>query len=1036
MFVARRWALVALFLLHTSKLKHGWWYRHRSSSPGFVVAAWRNYPERTSGRRTSFLSSKWLSVDKAFPNFAKDKDNSDANSDCAVPSSRESNRAQRVLQQLRGGAYYADFVDTDGYYSEPPLSSSWPPESRTDAVTKITSNTTNETVAYNVSDCDDANNNTALTHDDLVLNKPVDDVALADLEERPEQATERGGNENDDNDMERSVHSTTTLNSATDSNRHDDNGDDAIPNGYNAESNDTNKNNTPFVFAPTVVATTMVEDETSTLDVIEGETALAMSAAALLLVDAAVVVENVDSETIERNKDHSEYDPDGVPVLDTNLELMLMQPSLGAVHTTVNRTVVESDDDGKTDVGGATMASEPTMSDSESPVLNEEEEIVTLAHDDPVPQYEEKLDSTIGKEDEDDTDPVVVPLEPDSAAAQDYDHDTDPVGVPLEEADKDDDDDTDPVTVSLEEPGKDNGDDTDPVVVPLEEPDLAAKSDDEELGLGDNAGSSRCDGDNVDASSSSTAFMEQARQWRARGKRYHDQGNFGRAAATFGRAATTLMPLLQDDEMEYGVSSTGSKPGHDTDEPCNEFESKPTTYSSEDDATVSPSPLDVEIVSERLVEYCTLRLHQALCALKAHDYDMAVTATSAVIETTSGGANSDGRTMPVVPAPLRARALYRRAKARLGLLEQAQAMDHDGVETLAQSRNDTVNGESGNVEDSDGSENATTSADPNDSADTPPRRPTEDETSLSALALSDARAAAFLGDGKAVELYGKLLRSTSGNGGSSILNDALGASKDSLSSTSSSSSSSSSWPSTASSQSLLQQLLASTSADTASKPSQTGKGDMGSFSPTSLLSSVLLGSAKKSQGNHRRHRSSGDNGGMVKSLWNMAVQRLDDPAMQETICSYLQGTSETQLLQWSSLAGLPLQVTQAQRLVQFCHSVSPKGLTRTMGHVKRVVYVVQLVRALGRVLHKYRTWIVLWILLWWIKSAIMRPLPVRSGPRALAAGVAATGAAVLATASEATATAALPPQSPSPTNVDKPVVGTAKGGGPILNRIR
>jgi hypothetical protein len=210
---------------------------------------------------------------------------------------------------------------------------------------------------------------------------------------------------------------------------------------------------------------------------------------------------------------------------------------------------------------------------------------------------------------------------------------------------------------------------------------------------------------------------------------------------------------------------------------------------------------------------------------------------------------------------------------------------------------------------------------------------------------------------------------------------------------------------------------------------------MNSFSPTSLLSSMLLGSTKKNKGNHRRHRSSGDNGGMVKSLWNMAVQRLDDPAMQETICSYLQSTSETQLLQWSSLAGLPLQATHAQRLVQFCQSVTPKLLTRTMNNVKRVAYVVQLVRAIGRVLHKYRTWIVLWILLWWIKSAILRPLPVRSGPRAVAAGVAATGAAVLATASDATTTA-LPPQSPSPTNVDKPVVGTAKGGGPILNRIR
>jgi tetratricopeptide (TPR) repeat protein len=340
------------------------------------------------------------------------------------------------------------------------------------------------------------------------------------------------------------------------------------------------------------------------------------------------------------------------------------------------------------------------------------------------------------------------------------------------------------------------------------------------------------------------AILEQASVLRLTGKDLHDQGNFDEAAVSFCAAANLLTPLL---------------------------------------TAASIADADDEDLTE---EFATCRLHEALCRLKAAQYEQAASACSEVL-----GLQNDS----VAPA-LRARAFHRRAKAQLELGDAAAA-------------------------------------------------------------LQDARSASFLGDRKAVALYGKLMRESSPGSSASIMSQAGSTSNaDNLSASSA----------------LLESLMNKSSGGS---PSGSMGGSSGGlpFSPLSLLNMGQAAGGAGGQGN------------LAKSVLLSLSKRIEDESTQDTICQYLQGTSGPQLQQMASMAGMQLQQSHATKLASICNSVTPKTIRRTVKMTKRVVYAVQLIRKILKTIAKYRNILVLIVLLAWIKSAYLRPIPInkRAAKRAL-----------------------------------------------------
>ncbi len=224
------------------------------------------------------------------------------------------------------------------------------------------------------------------------------------------------------------------------------------------------------------------------------------------------------------------------------------------------------------------------------------------------------------------------------------------------------------------------------------------------------------------------------------------------------------------------------------------------------------------------------------------------------------------------------------------------------------------------------------------------RAKAELELGDTAAALQDARSAAFLGDSKAVALYGKLMRESST--GSSETLDISG------------------------SNALLESLLKKSSNDIPASP----MGDMKDIFTSSLLSN-MMGSGSNKEGGA---------GSLAKSVLSSLSKRLDKDETQEQICSVLQNTSGPQIRQMASMAGFPLDDYQAAKLAEVCKGVTPKLLRRLLRTSKILIYAGRVMQKVLALLSKYRTVIMILFIAAWAKSAILRPLPVSRRARKLA----------------------------------------------------
>jgi hypothetical protein len=426
---------------------------------------------------------------------------------------------------------------------------------------------------------------------------------------------------------------------------------------------------------------------------------------------------------------------------------------------------------------------------------------------------------------------------------------------------------------------------------------------------------------------------------RASGKMLHDSGKLNDAAVAFREAA-----LLLDETILLAaeLSMDGT---------------------AEDDATSSLSDISTtnNELSSIAVERATCRLHEALCLLKDGRPDECIAACTDVLQDgatviipplshdkkdyedlkqseieitanpfsgvkgsfkASHAKRSPQQMSVILPSQIRARAHHRRAKARLAL------RDLDG-------------------------------------------------------AFEDARCAAFLGDRNAVQFYGRLMREGSGvadsrecgglvssPGGSSFSGLA-----ESLSLGGGEKSTSPEAMANVFSSSLLNSL---TSRVTSSSSKSNSRRDESFFN--SLMFNMLAQPSSGSEGElgrRRRVKKSKKGGsskdGSAKSLLNSIIKGIEDEGTQRSICSYLHSTSTQQVTQYASLVGMPMKEDTARRLVEIAHGVTPHGIRKSFSYIKVGYFIFNTLRKTLKLINNYKPFIVLIVLLYWFRSAIVEP---------------------------------------------------------------
>ena len=108
----------------------------------------------------------------------------------------------------------------------------------------------------------------------------------------------------------------------------------------------------------------------------------------------------------------------------------------------------------------------------------------------------------------------------------------------------------------------------------------------------------------------------------------------------------------------------------------------------------------------------------------------------------------------------------------------------------------------------------------------------------------------------------------------------------------------------------------------------------------------------------RRGRKKGKNGNgvdsLAKSILSSLMKRIEDEDTQKTICKYLHSTNTQQVMQYSTMAGVPMTETSASRLVKLANGVTPKGISKSISNVKRGISIIKTVRKVFKVIEKYK----------------------------------------------------------------------------------
>ena len=115
---------------------------------------------------------------------------------------------------------------------------------------------------------------------------------------------------------------------------------------------------------------------------------------------------------------------------------------------------------------------------------------------------------------------------------------------------------------------------------------------------------------------------------------------------------------------------------------------------------------------------------------------------------------------------------------------------------------------------------------------------------------------------------------------------------------------------------------------------------------------------------------------MAKSLLLSLTSRIKDESNQRTISTYLRGLDVTQLMGLSSMAGVPLNRSSANEIVKIANGFTPWQIRKYVWRMKRVVTMGGTLRKALKVLSKYKHLLILFVMIYWIKSAILQPVVV------------------------------------------------------------
>jgi hypothetical protein len=275
-------------------------------------------------------------------------------------------------------------------------------------------------------------------------------------------------------------------------------------------------------------------------------------------------------------------------------------------------------------------------------------------------------------------------------------------------------------------------------------------------------------------------------------------------------------------------------------------------------------------------------------------------------------------------------------------------------------------------------------------------------------AYEDARSAAFLGDRNAVQFYGRLMRegssvaalgacedsapfpgelsffgllerSSSRSGERSYFQDVVGVSKG-MSVTASENhrpfmSSSGAGLSSDFSSSLLNSLL---SGGTRSGSRSSSSGGKTFF--RGLLVDLLAQPSSGSEDEHGRRRRDNESNkrssrkdGLAKSVFFSLMKGIEDESTQRTICNYLHSTNTQQVMQYAIVAGMPMKEETARRLVAIANGVTPYGIRKSISNVKVGYAIYKTVRKVLKVIDTCKSLIILTVLMFWLRSAIVEP---------------------------------------------------------------
>ena len=153
------------------------------------------------------------------------------------------------------------------------------------------------------------------------------------------------------------------------------------------------------------------------------------------------------------------------------------------------------------------------------------------------------------------------------------------------------------------------------------------------------------------------------------------------------------------------------------------------------------------------------------------------------------------------------------------------------------------------------------------------------------------------------------------------------------------------------------------------------EGGGGGNTSSNLLSSLLMGKNKKGGGLGQS---------MAKSFVASLVSKLDDESTHKLVSNKMQQVTKGQLQQLIGAAAggnaVPMKEEHydvlLDKVVNLCHSVTPRKINWTVKSGKAVVWGAKLGRKLGRILKKYRSLLVLVGLFHWSKASVMRPIPI------------------------------------------------------------